>query len=109
MKQKLTWYVGGVLILGLALLAVSCGGETSVPAAEEKATPAAEEKATPAAEEEAVAEEPTTTTGGPSATPHTLEGREDCMMCHTSGTYAVPADHAGRANDTCTACHQPVE
>lgn len=43
----------------------------------------------------------------PTAIPHTLDGRADCLMCHTSGTFAVPTDHAGRGNNTCTTCHQP--
>ena len=94
MKKKLTWYLAGVLILGLALLAVSCGA----PAAEEPApTPTA-----PAVEEPAA-------TGGPSAISHTLEGREDCQPCHgESGSKPFPANHAGYPNDTCTACHQPA-
>jgi hypothetical protein len=40
--------------------------------------------------------------------PHALEGRDNCLMCHTSGDVAVPADHAGRSNDTYTACHKPA-
>ena len=30
-------------------------------------------------------------------------------MCHASGALAVPDDHSGRANDTCTTCHQAPE
>ena len=36
MKRKLAWYVVGVLILGLAVLAVSCGVAPSAPAEEPK-------------------------------------------------------------------------
>ena len=40
--------------------------------------------------------------------PHELEGRENCLMCHASGTSeGIPSDHQGRTNDTCVACHQP--
>jgi len=39
--------------------------------------------------------------------PHLLAGNSDCLRCHASGSQAVPADHAGRTNDTCQSCHQP--
>ncbi len=40
--------------------------------------------------------------------PHTLEGRDDCLMCHAEGALKpFPADHAGRTSDTCRTCHQP--
>ena len=110
-RQKLSWYVVAVLILGLVLLAVSCGGTTTAPTEEPSAPPTETEEPKveePAVEEPAV-EEPATPTGGPTATPHPLEGRDDCLMCHTSGTYAVPADHDRRNNETCTACHKPAE
>jgi predicted CXXCH cytochrome family protein len=39
-------------------------------------------------------------------TPHPTEGRSECLACHGPGTpSAVPADHAGRTNATCVACH----
>ncbi len=40
--------------------------------------------------------------------PHEVGGREDCLMCHgegIGGAAKVPADHAGRTNDTCQLCH----
>lgn len=53
-----------------------------------------------------VVSNPTATTA--LAIPHTLEGRDDCLMCHAEGTaMGVPASHAGRTVDVCTACHQP--
>ncbi len=41
------------------------------------------------------------------AIPHTLEGKEKCDLCHAGpgSLKPVPDDHAGRANNTCTACH----
>ncbi len=44
------------------------------------------------------------------AIPHALEGKEKCDQCHAGAgsLKPVPADHAGRANDTCTACHKPA-
>lgn len=38
--------------------------------------------------------------------PHALEGRQDCLMCH-SQTSAVPypPDHVGRPSSTCLVCH----
>ena len=48
--------------------------------------------------------------GGPPAIPHELAGREACLACHgEGGLKPVPADHAGRTNDTCQTCHQPGE
>ena len=42
-------------------------------------------------------------------TPHTLDGRGDCLACHGAGMVKpAPADHAGRTNQTCVACHQPA-
>ena len=44
------------------------------------------------------------------AVPHPLEGREDCLVCHDIGQVnPFPEDHAGRANDSCTMCHQVSE
>jgi predicted CXXCH cytochrome family protein len=41
--------------------------------------------------------------------PHSLEGRADCLVCHSSqGVKPFLADHEGRGNDTCTVCHQPA-
>ncbi len=40
--------------------------------------------------------------------PHLIEGRDDCLACHESGVGGasqVPADHAGRTNETCGQCH----
>ncbi len=48
----------------------------------------------------------TTTPGAgrtPPNTPHTLEGRADCLLCHGS---TLPTSHAGRTSATCTLCHQ---
>ena len=93
MKKKLTWCVVGVLILGLALLAISCGGTTSAPT--EK--PVTEE---PAVEEPAAA-------GGSATMLHSLEGRDNCLMCHGEGAAKpFPTDHAGRTNEACLTCHK---
>ena len=44
------------------------------------------------------------------AVPHPIEGREDCLICHDIGQIQpFPADHEGRANDTCLACHEAAE
>ncbi|MHB1133280.1 MAG: cytochrome c3 family protein [Chloroflexota bacterium] len=43
---------------------------------------------------------------GPPVTPHPLDGRADCLVCHkTSGSQAMPANHEGRASATCVSCH----
>jgi hypothetical protein len=39
---------------------------------------------------------------------HDKAGREQCAMCHggaMEGIKAMPADHKGRANDSCLLCH----
>ncbi|MDP2729465.1 MAG: hypothetical protein Q8O55_03155 [Dehalococcoidales bacterium] len=100
MKRKITWYLVIALILGLTLLAISCGGGTTTTPNTPDTTPPADE--TPPAEEP-------TETAGPPAIPHTLEGRDDCLVCHgESGIKPFPANHAGRTNDMCRGCHQPA-
>lgn len=50
------------------------------------------------------------TAGGPPQIPHSLEGRNQCLMCHEAGVAGapkVPASHAGRTSDMCPACHRP--
>ena len=46
----------------------------------------------------------------PPVMPHDLAGKENCTMCHSGameGIPAEPADHEGRAVDTCVLCHAP--
>ncbi len=39
--------------------------------------------------------------------PHSTAGLEDCLSCHDStGIKPFPADHVGRSNVLCSACHQ---
>lgn len=47
-------------------------------------------------------------TAAASAITHGVAGKENCTMCHQpgGGMKAMPADHAGRTNSTCQACHQ---
>jgi hypothetical protein len=46
------------------------------------------------------------------ATPHPLEGREQCMMCHKAGAMEpvpdAPASHEGRDTKYCALCHKPA-
>ncbi len=46
----------------------------------------------------------------PPAIPHPIGGSPDCQICHglQSKVRPYPADHQGRKNETCTACHQPT-
>jgi len=52
--------------------------------------------------------------GNPNATPpqvpHPIGGSPDCQICHgpNSKVRPYPADHAGRTNDVCLACHKPT-
>ncbi|MCK5577095.1 MAG: hypothetical protein KAI14_02155, partial [Dehalococcoidales bacterium] len=57
--------VGGAAIGGTALLA-ACGGGAPAPTPTPTPTPPPAPAPTPT----------------PTATPHTLEGRADCLMCH---------------------------
>jgi hypothetical protein len=43
-----------------------------------------------------------------SAIPHVLNGREQCSLCHTTGNLAMPPNHIGRSDASCTACHRPA-
>lgn len=47
---------------------------------------------------------------GPKPIPASHTGRTTCNVCHETGTAGPknPADHAGRADATCTACHKPA-
>jgi hypothetical protein len=51
---------------------------------------------------------PVLTTTPPSI-PHTVEGRDACLMCHTAGRMEpvpdAPASHEGRADADCRMCH----
>ena len=46
------------------------------------------------------------------AVPHDLEGRDQCLMCHTAGVMEpvpdVPAKHEGIGNEYCSLCHKPA-
>ncbi|MBI4295431.1 MAG: NapC/NirT family cytochrome c [Chloroflexi bacterium] len=53
--------------------------------------------------------EPTPPPSAIPGVPHSLEGRENCLLCHSpSGAVPFPQDHAGRPINTCTACHKPA-
>ena len=47
----------------------------------------------------------------PPGIPHSVEGQEDCLLCHAEGVAGapeIPEDHEGRPNETCQACHQMI-
>jgi nitrate/TMAO reductase-like tetraheme cytochrome c subunit len=79
------------------------------PAATGNATPAA--GATPSATAAATAEAAEGETAGqPPAIPHSLAGRDNCLICHDpqTGVKPAPADHQGRTVGTCQTCHKPA-
>jgi nitrate/TMAO reductase-like tetraheme cytochrome c subunit len=44
----------------------------------------------------------------PKNVPHPIGGSPDCQVCHGANkTRPMPADHAGRKNEVCLACHKP--
>lgn len=102
--RKYAWLLTLVLTAALALVLAACAGE-AVPS-----TPRS--TITPTSVPPIVS--PTTSTpppliNGVPAIPHPTAGYENCLVCHETGiagSVAVPADHAGRTNDTCTACHE---
>ena len=42
--------------------------------------------------------------------PHSLQGRDECLMCHDPAgkMKPAPADHVGRPNGQCGLCHKPA-
>ncbi len=45
--------------------------------------------------------------GAAPKTPHVVEGREECLTCHSSFFIPpVPGDHQGRSNQSCSSCHR---
>ena len=99
MKKKWAWYLVAVLILGLALLAVSCGGATT-PTAPTTPTPA---PTTPA----------TTTPATPTA-PNIPVGHAtaSCSACHEQGIGGAPKwpdNHASFTEQTCAGCHKSAQ
>ena len=113
--RKLAWLTI-VAVVVLVPLLVACGAATTPPA--EKTTPPAEkttppaEKTTPPAEKQITPTENKTapSTGGIPAVPHTLVGRDDCLLCHKTGTAgpAIPTSHASYTNALCQTCHKPA-
>jgi len=72
-------------------------------------TPSTEEPATtePTAAATATATPTATEPAGPPPVPHSLDGRDNCLMCHDiGGLKPFPADHEGRTADLCLVCHQ---
>ncbi len=89
---------------------------TTAPAATAAMTPTASVAVTPTAQVAVTPGAGATVTstapaeGGIPLIPHTLAGRDNCMLCHVAGGAAepLPADHAGRTVATCTGCHKPA-
>jgi len=100
-KSVLWLLVVSVLIL-VSLLFVACAKPAPAPAPKPAPAPAPAPPPAPA---------PKPVVGVP-AIAHTLEGRADCLACHQTGVGGakkIPADHAGRTNETCTTCHKPAK
>jgi len=68
--------------------------------------PAQETASAPAPVPTVSAEQPVSAELVVPAISHTLEGRDQCLMCHEAGALAVPVSHEGIVNDACTACHE---
>ncbi|MDO8749738.1 MAG: cytochrome c3 family protein [Dehalococcoidia bacterium] len=51
----------------------------------------------------------TNAAAGPPLIPHSLAGRDDCLLCHErgiAGAPVIPASHAGRTSNVCQLCHK---
>ncbi len=122
-KPVLWWLAVVMLVLSVSL--VACNSQAPAPTPAPAPAPAPTPAPAPApapAPTPAPAPAPTpapapapapppATPSGATLIPHELENRENCLMCHETGigdASAIPADHAGRANDLCVACHQPA-
>ncbi|MGQ9502449.1 MAG: cytochrome c3 family protein [Anaerolineae bacterium] len=52
------------------------------------------------------AQTPKATSAGAPPVPHSLEGRERCLLCHDlESIKPFPEDHQGRSEETCLTCH----
>lgn len=105
-----------LVVLGLVLAAVACSSKpaTTPPTITTPTTtkPATTTQTTTTTTKTTT---PTTTTSSTTVAipliPHAVAGREQCLVCHLTGLAgtppapAVPADHSGRTNAQCTACH----
>ncbi|MFH0769107.1 MAG: multiheme c-type cytochrome [Chloroflexota bacterium] len=92
-----------ILLIIVPLLAACSGGAT---------TTAPTTEPTPSTTTTTTTEPATTTAGQPTVIPHTLEGRDNCLMCHETGVgeaKAIPANHAGKTNADCTTCHKTAQ
>jgi hypothetical protein len=99
-KKNLKWLSMIFVLVLVFVFVVSCG--SSAP----PTTPTPPPAPAPAPSPEPKQEAPN---GSAVSISHTLEGRDDCQMCHKEdGVEPNPADHAGRTNDTCTTCHKPA-
>ncbi|MBI2847572.1 MAG: c-type cytochrome [Chloroflexi bacterium] len=81
---KTLWYLVGALLLGLAVLGISCGMIEPPPPP------------------------PPVATVAPPLIPHSIEGRADCRVCHEKGVGGAPqfpASHITRPSDVCLTCH----
>lgn len=48
-------------------------------------------------------------TSGPPSIPHSIEGRGDCLTCHSAGALApYPSDHGNYTLGACTGCHRAL-
>ncbi len=78
---------------------VACGGPTPTPTTPEPAAPTASVSPEPVAPRVG---------HGVRGIPHAIAGKEDCVSCHRvgQGHSAMPTDHEGRDNASCTTCHK---
>ncbi|MDP3879290.1 MAG: c-type cytochrome [Dehalococcoidales bacterium] len=87
MKMKSAW-LGGALVLGLSVLSISCGMIEPPPPS------------------------PPTAKVVVPLIPHSIEGRDDCRVCHERGIGGAPqfpvVTHSERPSDVCLACHEPA-
>ncbi len=124
MKKAILLLVAVLVVLGLIGSVAACKGGTTTPTTTTKPTTTTTTKPTttkpttttpttitPTTTKttQATTTATTTASSGIPTIPHSLTGRDDCLLCHKTGVggaQPVPASHASYTNAMCLSCHK---